>query len=654
MDRNSVIGLILIAGILVIFSIFNSPSEEEQRLIAQQRDSIARAEEAAQKTKLQVEKDSSKTAVLNNAGNEVVVPATDSSLIGLNADSLSAVRDSIQMAQESSKLNERFGIFSASAKGEKKYAVIENDKIRVTTTNQGARIVSAEVKNYRTYSDFVANSDQPLRLFDEDSTSIGLRFNMGNLQLNTLDLFAQTTSGPLLKVSGENNKITYRFATENAGKYLEVVYTLPEDGYAIKMDINVVGLESEGVASSLEMNWNSKLLSTERLVDNEKITSSVFFKYTESGRSYLSESSSDQLTLEANASWIAFKQSYFSAVVMSEKGINYDGSQISINMINSKKYIKEYNADLNISTADAAKSNVALQFYFGPNDRDELAKFNNGMEDIVNIGWGIFGWVNKWLVIPVFNLLDSLGINYGLIIILLTLIVKIIIMPLTYKNYKSSAKMRVLKPEVDEIGKRIGTDDPLKKQQEVMALYRKSGVNPMAGCIPMLIQMPVLIAVFRFFPSAIQLRQQGFLWAEDLSSYDSVLNFGFSIPLYGDHISLFALLMAVSTILITRMNSGQMDTSMPGMKFMMYFFPVMMIFFFNSMASGLSFYYFISNIMSLVIMWGIKKWFIDEQKILAQIHENRKNPKTQKKSAFMQRLEEAQRMQQQKKNGGKK
>jgi YidC/Oxa1 family membrane protein insertase len=219
-------------------------------------------------------------------------------------------------------------------------------------------------------------------------------------------------------------------------------------------------------------------------------------------------------------------------------------------------------------------------------------------------------------------------------------------MPLTYRNYLSSAKMRVLKPEVDEIGKKY-PDNPMGKQQEVMALYRKSGVNPMAGCIPLLIQMPVLIAVFRFFPSAIELRQQGFLWADDLSGYDTILDFGFSIPLYGDHISLFTLLMAASTILITRMNSGQMDTGMPGMKFMMYFFPVMMIFFFNNMSSGLSFYYFVSNMLTLLIMWAIKKWFIDEQKILAQIHENRKNPKVQKKSAFMQKLEEAQRQRQQ-------
>jgi YidC/Oxa1 family membrane protein insertase len=248
-----------------------------------------------------------------------------------------------------------------------------------------------------------------------------------------------------------------------------------------------------------------------------------------------------------------------------------------------------------------------------------------------------------YLVIPIFNLLDSMNIAYWLIILLLTIIVKILIMPLTYKNYKSSAKMRVLKPEIDEITKKFKDEDPMKKQQATMALYRSSGVNPMAGCIPMLIQMPVLIAVFRFFPSAIELRQQKFLWAEDLSAYDAIATFGYDVPFYGDHVSLFTILMCASTILITRMNSGQMDSSaMPGMKFMMYFFPVMMLFFFNNMAAGLSYYYLISNLLSMVIMWGIKKYFIDENKLRAQIESNKLKPKSQTKSKWQLRLEDMQ------------
>lgn len=643
MDRNSVIGLVLIAAILVVFSVMNQPSEAEQLKIAQERDSIARAEAAARKESITVEKDSNQSTL------PVIAAAADS----LAQDTAFVMNsDSIRAAEETAKINQRFGIFASSAKGDAEYFVLENNKIRVTFNSRGGRIVMAEIKNFQTYNDF-AHSDSlvPLKLFDEDSTTMGIKFSANNLELNTLDLYA-TTSAPRhqLVEKGDSASLVFRIATNDPAKYIELSYGLRDDDYLLNMDVNVVGLEQEEVAPSLELNWNSKMLATERLVENERIISSVFYKYTDAGRSYLSETGDDQLNLLKPISWVAFKQSYFSAVIISDKGISDDGSSVSISMLNSKKYIKEYNADLNISAESAAKVNIPLKFYFGPNDYNVLARYENGMEGIVNLGWGIFGWVNKWLVIPVFNGLDSLGWNYGIIILLLTVIVKILIMPLTYKNYLSSAKMRVLKPEVDEIGKRIGSDDPMKKQQEVMALYRRSGVNPMAGCIPMLIQMPVLIAVFRFFPSAIELRQNGFLWADDLSGYDSILDFGFSIPLYGDHISLFTLLMAVSTILITRMNSGQMDTGMPGMKFMMYFFPIMMIFFFNNMSSGLSYYYFVSNLLSLIIMWGIKKWFIDEQKILAQIHENRKNPKMQKKSAFMQRLEEAQKMQQQKRN----
>jgi YidC/Oxa1 family membrane protein insertase len=643
MDRNSVIGLILIAVILVVFSIYNAESPEELARREAFNDSIAKVQQT-QQAKIEVEKDTSKkaqTATLSAAN-------SDSTLTAL-ADTLTAAqKDSIQQLEETSALTQTFGIFAPSGKGEAKYYTLENDELIVTFNNKGGRIAKVELKKFESYANFADRDNQiPLQLFDEDSTIFNFKFFLGDILINTNQLFATTTAAPKTSVkAGDSTAIAFRFNTNDPAKYLELTYSLKGEGFVMGMDIQIVGLEKENVAENLELEWNSKLLASERLVQNETILSSVFYKYTDEGRTYLSESSSESAEMLKPLSWIAFKQSYFSVVLMSDKGIPYEGSKLSIGMINSNKYIKEYAANLSLRTENSANAKVPLKFFFGPNDYDLLATYNNEMEGIVNLGWGIFGWTNRWLVIPVFNMLDSLGLNYGIIILLLTVVVKLIIMPLTYRNYLSSAKMRVLKPEVDEIGKKY-PDNPMGKQQEVMALYRKSGVNPMAGCIPLLIQMPVLIAVFRFFPSAIELRQQGFLWADDLSGYDTILDFGFSIPLYGDHISLFTLLMAASTILITRMNSGQMDTGMPGMKFMMYFFPVMMIFFFNNMSSGLSFYYFVSNMLTLLIMWAIKKWFIDEQKILAQIHENRKNPKVQKKSAFMQKLEEAQRQRQQ-------
>jgi YidC/Oxa1 family membrane protein insertase len=307
-------------------------------------------------------------------------------------------------------------------------------------------------------------------------------------------------------------------------------------------------------------------------------------------------------------------------------------------------YTDDYYANLTLP----AQSVSNYTFYFGPNQQEYLETYNNDMESIVNLGWGIFRWVNQIMIQPMFDLLRGTGLGMGLIILLVTLFVKIIITPLTYKNYKSSAKMRVLKPEIDKINEKyVDKKDPMKKQKETMALYKATGVNPMAGCLPMIIQMPILLAVFRFFPSSIHLRHESFLWADDLSSFDSVWDFGFNIPMYGDHMSLFAILMAISTLFYTIMNSSQMNTSQPGMpnmKIIMYFFPVMMLVFFNSYSAGLSYYYLCGNLMNMAIMWAIKRYMIDEDKILLQLAENKKKPK--KQSAFQKRLEDMSKKQQ--------
>ncbi len=311
-----------------------------------------------------------------------------------------------------------------------------------------------------------------------------------------------------------------------------------------------------------------------------------------------------------------------------------------------------------MEVTNAANAHADMSFYFGPNEYKTLKAGdpdngdNKGYEHIIDLGWGIFGYVNQYVIIPIFNFLEWVGLGYGLIIFLLTIIIKIILLPLMYKNYKSSAKMRVLKPEIDELNKKYpDKKDSVKKQQAQMKLYRETGVSPMAGCIPMIIQMPILYAMFRFFPSSIELRQESFLWADDLSGYDSILDLGFDIPLYGDHISLFTLLMAASTFFYTRMNSSQMSmpqqSGMPNMKIIMNFFPIMMIFFFNNFSAALSYYYFIANATSIGQMLLIKKYFINEDKIRATIEENKKKPK--KKSKFASRMEEMQKQQRNKK-----
>ncbi|MFZ5553452.1 MAG: membrane protein insertase YidC [Bacteroidota bacterium] len=642
MDRNSVIGLIMIAGILVVFSIYNAPSEDELKAAQAKRDSIEKAEKA----KDTVRKITVEDTKVNDSLPDAILTQGDSSVSSADSSNLDSLRNVI--AEQDNK--NKFGIFSPSAKGESNYYTLENEKIKVTFNSKGGRIAFVELKDFKKYTDYAEGKETAyLKLFDEDSSAQSVSFFLDNRTLSTDKFFFTSASPVKQEVKDKALSVTFRLNSEKENKYIDFIYTLEPDTYVLNYDVVVNNLETENVASTLSLYWQMKLLSTEKTRDQEVTVSSVFFQYEGEGRDYLSEMESEKQNLEAKTQWIAFKQSYFSAVLMSDNGFEKDGSDIEVVTLNSTRYIKDYIANVNIAGANSKKVTVPMKFYFGPNDYHELAKFENGMEGIVNLGWGIFGWVNKYLVIPVFNFLEGFGMNYGLIILFLTIIVKLIILPLTYRNLKSSAKMRVLKPDVDEINKRLA-DEPMKKQQEVMALYRKSGVNPLAGCIPLLIQMPVLIAVFRFFPSAIELRQESFLWAEDLSAYDSIINLGFNIPFYGDHVSLFTLLMCVSTILITMMNSGQMDTSMPGMKFMMYFFPVMMLFFFNNYSSGLTYYYFISNLMSMGIMWGIKKYAIDEKKLLAQIHENRKKPVSAKKSAFMQRLEEAQKKQQQARN----
>ncbi len=652
MDRNSVIGLVLIAVILVTFSIFNAPTQEEIDAARKKEDSLRKVQQTEMEKKDSLKKLKNTAEIESNDSLDMA----DTTLLVENTitpdDSISlsenAKVDSIQKSRVVNKKKKKFGVFYPASIGKDSLIVIENEKIRVTLSTKGGNMVCAELKNFKSYTDYHEGNDRSLMLFDRDSSNLGLSFFVNDVPLETKSLFFE----PIISDKKGNKMVRMRTKTSDPKKYIEFIYSLPADSYTMNYEINVNGLAEEGVTESIELNWHSKLLSTEKLITTERMLSSVFYKYQDETRSYLSETSSDELQLLSKTEWIAFKQSYFSIVLIGDKPMSAEGSDISINTLSSPKYIKEYATNINISNGATNKLNSSYRFYLGPNDYNELVLFDNGMEKIVNIGWGIFGWVNMYLVIPIFNFLDGMHISYWLIILLLTIIVKILIMPLTYKNYKSSAKMRVLKPEIEEITKKFKDEDPMKKQQATMALYRSSGVNPMAGCVPMLIQMPVLIAVFRFFPSAIQLRQQSFLWADDLSAYDSIYNFGFDVPMYGDHISLFTLLMAASTIFITRMNSGQMDNSaMPGMKFMMYFFPVMMIFFFNNMSAGLSYYYFISNILSMAIMWGIKKYFIDEKKIRMQIEANKLKPKASKKSKWQQRLEDMQRqkMEQQKK-----
>ncbi|MFN3918294.1 MAG: membrane protein insertase YidC [Flavobacteriales bacterium] len=645
MDRNSIIGFALIAAILVMFTIMNSPSEEE----------VEAARKEAQARELTEKKNQDSIAGHTPTAEIIVdsiVPAADTlkpiiqvvkNEAGEVIDSVLVSADSLQNVREAERLSKKFGLFYAATQGEAEHILLENDKIIVKLNSKGARISEVRVKGYQSYADYIASPNEinPIQLFDEENSRQNLVIvpTNSNSFVNTEDLFASSSAnGTVVAEEGKPGEVEFRFNTTSPNKYLRVTYTLEAGRNDLSYVIEPVGLGDE-LEKSLILDWNMNGLSTEKLADDERMICGIFYKYFGVSRDYITERTTNGWALEERTEWVAFKHKFFTSAIINEVGFQKKSSKIDQVQLEGKEFTIQYNAQLDASPS-LENGKAELQFFFGPNDVDLLASYNKEMENIVNLGWGIFGWTNKYLIIPIFNLLNKSTLNVGLLIILLTLIVKLIILPLTYRNYRSSARMKIIKPEVDKINEKY-KDDAVKRQQEQMALYRKTGVNPMAGCIPMLIQMPILIAVFRFFPSSLDLRHERFLWAEDLSSYDSVLTLGFEIPFYGDHVSLFTLLMAASTLIYTLMNSGQMNTSQPGMpnmKVMMYIFPFMMIFFFNSFASGLSFYYLCSNLISIGLMWGVKKFMIDEDKLRLQIEDHKKKPA--KKSSFQARLEE--------------
>ncbi|MBI2257654.1 MAG: membrane protein insertase YidC [Flavobacteriia bacterium] len=453
-------------------------------------------------------------------------------------------------------------------------------------------------------------------------------------------------------VKNKNNTLKLELNL-GTGKKIVYRYQLQNNVYDLQYDISQEGLNEADV----QMKWKADLYKTERLLSEQKRVSTICYKYYKKDFDYLSEMQDDEVELEDKVEWIAFKQSYFTSILKPEIPFSNKDSKLKVTNFKSgdKKFfshIKKYESTVTIDFSKQSKH--TFSWFFGPNDFEILKSYHSDYEDIINYGWGIFRWINIYAIQPIFNVLAETGLGFGLVILLLTLLIKVVLMPIQWKMYVSSAKMKILKPEIDELSAKYPKkEDAMKKQMEMMTLYRESGASPLAGCVPMLIQMPILLAIFRFFPAAFELRQQGFLWAEDLSSYDSIYDFGVYIWPYGDHISLFTLLMSVTTLVYTWQNSGSMQQAqqpgMPNMKVMMYIFPLMMIFFFNNYSSGLSYYYFISTLISILLMILIKKFFVDEEKLRAKMAAKKavvKQGGTKKKSKFQEKIEQMQKAQQ--------
>lgn len=592
-DKNSLIGFVLMAIILIVFNTFFFPEVPET----------------------EVNEDISQIGDKE----EVFVSPT------INQDIAIVINDSIV----SEELKLTYGVFASSAIGEDGIETIENDKLKISVAKKGGRIVSVILKEYQTHDSL------DLELFDADSSRFNLEFTTGH-NINTADLY--------FKAEHQDNALSMKLLAD-ANHYIEYLYTITDD-YLIDFDINLIGMESLIAPNINYMNleWQMKTPQTEKSKSNQDMYTGIQYQYSADREvDYLSFTSTDDETINSRLNWVAFKQQFFSAILISKDGFDKP-TYLTSTKNEYSKYIKDLHAKFELPYNHKNKEQLKLQFYFGPNHYKTLKSYNSGFEELVPLGWGIFGWVNKYAIIPIFDFLSKFGFNYGIIILLLTIIIKLALAPFTYKAFLSQAKMKVLKPEIDKINEKLKGKDPMKIQQETMGLYRKAGVNPMGGCLPMLFQFPILIAMFRFFPASIELRQQSFLWADDLSSYDSIYELGFSIPFYGDHISLFTLLMTISTLLYTKMNSSMATGQMAQMKWMMYLMPIMFLGFFNNYAAGLSYYYFLANMFTFTQQYFMKK-FIDEDAILAQLEKNKKNPK--KKSKFQKKLEEMQKKQEQ-------
>lgn len=619
----------------MIFSIFNKPTEEEQVTEDQRiQDSIARVQKP-------------KPPVVQEDTQQVVPIVSEDTLVASN-DSLQQIQDSIALAQKQN----RFGIFAKAADGKSQDLVIENELIKAVIASKGGKLKSIELKNYKTYDSL------PLMLFD-DSSTFNLSFEASKAGiLSTADFYFEPQGGSVHVQGNDSGAIALRLQTTDPNKYIEYVYSLAGESNMMHFHINIVGLKDVIAPQSSELyaSWNIRTPDQEKTKKNQQRYTTIYYRYKNGEVDYLSEARDDDEKLEAPIHWLAFKEQFFTTAFIADNEFSPFNADVATRQASeSSAYIKDLQANVSIPYDFSDRMDFGMRIYAGPNKYSKLEDYNIDLEGVVPLGWGIFGWVNKYLVIPVFNFLDGFDMGYGVIIFLLTLFIKLILLPIFYKTTLSSQRMKVLRPDIQKINEKF-KDDSMKKQQATMELYRKAGVSPLAGCIPMLIQMPILIAMFRFFPASIELRQQSFLWAEDLSTYDEIYRWTADVPFFSwafdNHISLFTIMMAISLFFYTRLNtqfsSGQMDGPMAGqMKIMTNFMPVMMLFFFNSYAAGLSYYYFLANLMSIGQTFIIRKYFVDEEAIRRKIEENKKNPKKQKKkSGFAKRLEEVAKQQQ--------
>ena len=607
MNKNTIIGFLLIGVIMFGFTWYQSRQYQEQAAVQAQLDSIARVEQMAAMAMDSVKK--AQGAVEGTSAKVSVIPAYKDTML-----------TSARMAEAA--------IYR-----------LANDKIEVEFTSRGAQPYSVKINDYKSYD------STDLYLIRPDMSRYDIKLYAGE-NINTKDFNFEV-------VEHSDSVIVMRLPFSNGG-YIQQRYALTAGSYSLYNELSLVGMD--GIVprnvSMLDIDWNVVIPRLEKGYRYEKQYSMLDFYFTGDKKpEQIARGKDGSERVDTKVKWFAFQQQFFSAIMTSEN--EFASADFAVKYFNEDDPSRNLMAcsaklrsDFNIASGDVV---LPYEFYFGPNDYSTLKKYDQKYEKIIPLGGWLVGWISRFVIIPCFNFLGKFISNYGLIILLMTIIIRVVISPLTIKSYKSSAKMQVLKPEIDQLNKKYPNEkDAMKKQQAMMDLYRKAGISPMGGCLPMLLQMPILFAMFRFFPACIDLRQQKFLWADDLSAYDSIWDFGVNVPLLGDHLSLFALLMAVTMFFYSKMTSGQMsdDPNMAGMKFMsVWLMPIMMFFICNNLSSALSYYYLLSNIFTMAQTWYIRKFVVTEDRVRAEMVANANKPK--QKSKWQQRLEEAQRMQEQ-------
>ena len=533
----------------------------------------------------------------------------------------------------------QLGPFAAAANGAAKDYVIENELQKVTISSRGGTIKSVELKKYKTWD------QKPLLLFTDQTQNFSYQFVIaGNKIVNTKDLYFEPIGEAFAVKDSEQKTITFRLHAAD-GQYFEQKYTLHGNDYKVGYDVSVVGLDKVMPNSNdIQLTWASTLRNLERSVETERRYSALYYHYSDADPAHLDEDKpAQQEAFVGKADWVSFKQQFFNATLFG-KGLFRGSVKADFNK-DDKSYVKKYDATLIMDYHPAPTATYAMSFYFGPNRYSTLKKAGDQFEGIIklspdNFAFNWIKYVTKWAIIPTFSILDKINLNYGIIILILTILLKIVLTPLTWKAIKSGAFMKVLKPEIDALKEKYG-DDQSKISTEQMKIYQKAGVSPFGGCLPMVLQMPILMSMYYFFPNSIELRQQPFLWATDLSSYDSI--FSWATPILGQtHLSLFTILMTVTSILSAVYNQNQsgMSNQQPGMQYMPYIMPVMLMFMFNGFPAALTYYYLLQNVLTVAQQWAIQKFFIDEKELHRKIEENKKNPA--KKSGLMKRLEDIQ------------